>query len=454
MREIALLAAKTYRHPESGEPLCFGRSTIERWYYTAKAADQDPVGSLRRRLRADRGRSVKMSAALATELFRQHREHPSWSYILHAENLVALARQLDLGAVPSASTVRRWMKGQGLFKQKRRRAKDTEGARKAIERFEQREVRSYEADHVHALWHLDFHMGSRRVLLAEGRFVKAVLLGIIDDRSRLCCHAQWYLSETAEDLVHGLIQAIQKRGLPRMLMTDNGAAMKAAETQAGLVALGIAWEPTLAYSPYQNGKQEVFWSSVEGRLLAMLEGEKDLSLALLNEATQAWIEHDYNRRVHSELGTTPLLRALEGPSVVRMSPSAEELRRAFRQVVMRRQRRSDGTVLVEGRRFEVPSRFAHVEALMVRYARWDLSQVELWDADQHVVLARLLPQDKSKNASSKRVTRSGAQIEPPPITSGMAPLLSAMIEEQRGSGMPPAYLPGPRREEQDGEVQA
>ena len=27
------------------------------------------------------------------------------------------------------------------------------------------------------------------------------LLGILDDRSRLCCHLQWYLAETAEDLV-------------------------------------------------------------------------------------------------------------------------------------------------------------------------------------------------------------------------------------------------------------
>ncbi len=51
-----------------------------------------------------------------------------------------------------------------------------------------------------------------------------MLLGILDDRSRLACHLQWYLAETAENVAHGLSQAIQKRGLPRAAMSDNGAA--------------------------------------------------------------------------------------------------------------------------------------------------------------------------------------------------------------------------------------
>jgi putative transposase len=40
-----------------------------------------------------------------------------------------------------------------------------------------------------------------------------------------------------ESLVHGLSQAFMKRGLPRALMTDNGAAMLADETVTGLAAL-------------------------------------------------------------------------------------------------------------------------------------------------------------------------------------------------------------------------
>ena len=115
-----------------------------------------------------------------------------------------------------------------------------------------------------------------------------------------------YLDEEAESFAHGLCQAFQKRDLPSALMTDNGSAMRAAETQAGLRDLSIVWSPTLDYSPYQNGKQEVFWAQVEGRLLPMLEGVPDLTLAMLDEATQAWIELEYNRSVHSELGMSPI----------------------------------------------------------------------------------------------------------------------------------------------------
>ncbi len=41
----------------------------------------------------------------------------------------------------------------------------------------------------------------------------------------------------------------------------------------------------------------------------MLEDVPDLTLAALNEATQAWVEHEYNREVHSEIGEVPIARA-------------------------------------------------------------------------------------------------------------------------------------------------
>ena len=119
--------------------------------------------------------------------------------------------------------------------------------------------------------------------------------------------------------MHGLAQAIQKRGLPRALLTDNGAAMLAAEVQQGLARLGIVPETTLPYSPYQNAKLEVFRGQVEKRLLAMLEAERELTLERLNEATQAWVELEYHRHRHAELDGAPLERYLAGPDVGRRS---------------------------------------------------------------------------------------------------------------------------------------
>jgi len=58
------LAAKSYRHPLSGEPVRFAFSTLERWYYAAQRAEHDPVGALRARRRADAGRSRRLESSL------------------------------------------------------------------------------------------------------------------------------------------------------------------------------------------------------------------------------------------------------------------------------------------------------------------------------------------------------------------------------------------------------
>ena len=245
----------------------------------------DPVGAFRRALRKDCGR-ISLAPAVAERLHLQYRNHPDWSYQLHYDNLAALLdADPSLGQLRSYSTVKRDMQAHGLVR--RPRTGGRPGEARAEERRQAREVRSYETEHAGALWHLDFHHGSKRVLTPSGQWQRPIALGILDDHSRLCCHVQWYLSETAEDLVHGLSQAIQKRGLPRALLTDNGSAMVAEEVTEGLLRLGIAHERTLPYSPYQNGKQEAFWGTLEGRLLKMLDGVADLTLDMLNKATRS-----------------------------------------------------------------------------------------------------------------------------------------------------------------------
>jgi transposase InsO family protein len=455
-RDAALraLAAQTWRHPLTEQPVGFGFSTIERWYYAARQEARDPVGVLRRQRRRDAGQHWALSLKLGDVLRAQHQAHPSWTYQLHTDNLAVLvAADAALGGMPSYTTVRRYMVTRDLVPQPGAPPPSvTPGAARARWRREHLEVRSFEADYVHGLWHLDFHQGARKVLSPAGAWLTPHLLGGLDDRSRLACHLQWYIAETAETLVHGLAQAIQKRGLPRALLTDNGAAMLAAEVRQGLERLGVVHETTLPYSPYQNAKLEVFWGQVDRRLLAMLEGERELTLERLNEATQAWGELEYQRHHHAELGCSPLERYLAGPEVGRPSPASDELRRAFRAEVSRTPRRSDGTISLAGRRFEVPSRYRHLVQLRVRYARWDLRQVELVDPHTQTLLAMLYPLDKSANAHGHR-----RRLEPPPpppasaaapaAAEGIAPLLRKLMADYAATGLPPAYLPPPAPEE-------
>lgn len=439
---LTALAAREWQHPIRQEPVRFARSTLERWYYQARRAPVDPVGQLRRRLRADAGQQPAMGEALRHALRAQYDAHRSWSYQLHVDNLRARVKaDPTLGAMPSYATVRRYMQAQGLLRQRRRTARDRPGADRIDAARQPREVRSYEVEYVGGLWH-DFHHGSLKVLTAAGTWVTPVLLAFLDDRSRLCCHAQWYLAETAETFVHGLIQAIQKRALPRALLTDNGSPMVAAETREGLARLGITHATTLPFSPHQNAKQEIWWAQVEGRLLAMLEGvAHELRLDLLNEATQAWVELEYQRTRHREIGEPPLARFLAGPDVLRPSPPAEVLRTAFTTEQVRAQRRSDGTISVAGVRFEVPARFAHLPQLTIRYARWDLASVRVCDRQTGDVIATLYPIDKTRNADAVRRPRPSPGVAAAPSATGLAPLLEAWLEEYRASGLPPAYQP-------------
>jgi transposase InsO family protein len=439
--ELARLAAKVYTHPITGGPVTFGVSTIERWYYAARAV-ADPVGALRTRVRKDAGAHPSVPLPLRTVIRAQHRDHPSWSYRLHYDNLAVLVEQQpDLGALCSYAVVRRWMQSQGLWRRKRTRVRHTAGVEIAEARLASAEVRSYEAEFVGGLCHADFHAGSLQILTRDGRWVTPQLLAILDDRSRLCCHAQWYLAETAETFVHGLIQAFLKRGLPRALMTDNGGAETAAEVEEGLSDLGITHERTLPYSAYQNAKQEVFWVPIETRLLAMLEGVHDLTLDLLNEATQAWAELEYNRAVHSEIGRAPLAAFLEDKQVLRDSPPSEVLRQCFRLRATRAQRRSDGTVSLEGIRFEIPNRFRHLARVPVRYARWDLREADLVDPHTGTRLATIHPVNKVRNADGHRRRLDSVTAVPPSPASGMAPLLTKLLADYAALGIPPAYMP-------------
>jgi putative transposase len=448
---LRALAEKTWTQPVSGREVRFSVVTIERWYYTAVRAKDDPVGVLRRAVRSDCGK-VTLSTALAELLRKQYRDHPHWSYQLHYDNLTARAKaDPALGPLRSYVTVRRYMQAVGMVRKPRPASPGRPGEARAQRRREDREIRSYEAEYVGSLWHLDFHHGSLKVLTSRGQWQRPLALGILDDHSRLCCHLQWYLSETAEDLVHGLSQAIQKRGLPRALLTDNGAAMIADEVTEGLLRLGIVHEKTLPYSPYQNGKQECFWASLEGRLMEMLGGVVELSLEFLNQATQAWVEIEYNRRTHRELACAPVERFAQSPDVLRASPSSRELRDAFRMEGPRTQRQSDGTISVEGVRLEIPSRYRHFRKVSVRYARWDLGRVDLVDPRSGTILAPLYPLDRQANADGQRLLFE-PDGEPSPADEGprpdpgrpdkeLPPLLAQLLAEYAATGLPPAYLP-------------
>jgi putative transposase len=178
---------------------------------------------------------------------------------------------------------------------------------------------------------------------------------------------------------------------------------------------------------------------------------------------------EYNRAPHRELSCSPVERFARAADVLRPSPSSQTLREAFRLQVRRRQRQSDGTISLEGVRFEVPARYRHFRELTVRYARWDLSQVDLVDPRQGTKLAALYPLDRQANANGQRSlfplelpaaagdkhapadhqptgqpdrpSRDQQPAKPEHPAAELPPLLQQILEAYAATGLPPAYLP-------------
>ena len=126
---ITDLAQRTWQHPTTSEPVRFGFSTIEHWYYRALKERTDPVGVLRRKVRANAGRQHAISDAVRQAVLAQYAAHKSWSVQLHHDNLVALAEtRRELEPVPSYATLRRFMSANGFDKRRRLTLRTTRGA--------------------------------------------------------------------------------------------------------------------------------------------------------------------------------------------------------------------------------------------------------------------------------------------------------------------------------------
>lgn len=435
--ELQKLADKQWVHPITGEPAIFGFSTIEKYYYQARNEKMHPINVLRRKSRLDGGRFRSLDDETIGLLKGQYAEHPSWSYRLHFDNLKVVAKE----TTPSYSTIHRYMKGSGLFKRKRVRKKRP-GQIHAENMFESREVRGFENEFTNGLWHLDFHNCSRKVLTKSGEWKTPVVVAIMDDHSRLACHVQWYLSGDTKNLTHAFSQALQKRDLPRGLLTDNGKPMTSEEFTQGLSRLSINHFTILPYSPWQNGKQERFFSQLERRLMDMMENRQELSLKELNDFTIAWIEREYNLSKHEEIKETPVERFSRDSNVGRPSPGQEELKLYFCREEGRTQRKTDGTISVDGKRYEIPDRYRHVKRVFIRFAEWDLSSIHMVNKQTGQVLCPIYPTDKYKNAGEGRRPRNPEtkqEIEANPKDE-VAPLLRKYMEEFKEKGLPMPYL--------------
>lgn len=429
-KELTKLAAKTWKHPITCEDVQFGFSTIEGWYYKVRAEKRDPITPLTKKERKDKGVQHVITEEIADILRAQYADYFWWDIQLHTKNLAAEIKKRKLSVkAPSISSVRRFMRAAGLKRLPRPR-QDLQGMLGPIPATEEHEIACFEMSHPNQLWSLDFHDGAIMVLDSDGKWRQPVAVALLDHYSRMICHAEWVFTESAENLVRATSIAIMKHGRPHCLLSDNGGAMRAGEYIQGLGRLGIRINKIKPRKPNQNGKTEAHWGSLESKLLAMLIGHEGLTIDQLNDLTLAWVEAGYNRSIHREIKMTPLERYLQGTNVGLTSCDEDTLKRAFRSDEFRRPRKSDGTIKIADILFRLPQKFWHLNRVLVRYARWDLSFVHVVDYASGNEIMRIYPVDKLQNADSKRRSiESPVQISPDLTRTVLPSYLQELIQQ-------------------------
>ncbi|MDT3701302.1 MAG: DDE-type integrase/transposase/recombinase [Thermincola sp.] len=157
--------------------------------------------------RADRGKSRKVSTDIADKIREKRAQMPRISSILLYEELVR--EGVILPEKLSQATFYRFLAVNPEL-----------AAGKNPQNTTEKELKRFSRQWANELWQTDIMFGP---YLRVGKSKKQTyLLAFIDDASRLVTHGQFFFSQNFTALRVALKEAVLKRGVPKMIYTDNG----------------------------------------------------------------------------------------------------------------------------------------------------------------------------------------------------------------------------------------
>lgn len=233
---------------------------------------------------------------------------------------------------------------------------------------------------------------------------RAVLLGFIDDHSRLLVGWRWGTGEDVFRLEAALRSGLMTRGVPEAILVDRGSAFVSSQLLRACAVLGVKLVHASPRAATTKGKIERFFRTVRDQFL--VEIDDGVELAELNRLFSAWLEVVYHRRVHSETGQTPLERfdAAGAPAL----PTPALLREAFLWSQERTVTKT-ATVSLHGNSYEVDAALAGRKVELI-FDPFDLSRIEV--RYQHRPFGTAIP------LVIGRHTHPQAQRELPPQPTG------------------------------------
>jgi len=260
--------------------------------------------------------------------------------------------------------------------------------------------RRFEAEEPNDIWQSDVMHGPKALVDQKSR--KTYLIAFLDDHSRLILFAGFYLSENLEAFMDAFETAMAKRGLPRKLYVDNGAAFRSHKLEFTCASLAISLIHARPYKPQGKGKIERFFRTVRSDFLPTAEMS---CLEQLNRSLTQWLENEYHQRKHSATGMTPFERFTRNLECIRKPP--QNLKSHFRKAVYRVVAK-DRTITLDGNLFEAPVSLIG-KRVMLMYHEHEPGRVEvLFEQASHGFLT---PVDLHVNCRVKRDRNNNAEIE-------------------------------------------
>lgn len=335
LKKIIQQLASVPRDIPGSKRVYLSEKTIEAWYYAYVRAGGD-VDALAPKVRNDLG-SSKLALDVQDAIIAAKKAKPKRSI----NTIIQLLEEKGLACkgVLNKSTVYRLLKSKGL-----NQLQADESPRE--------EHRAFVAEFANDLWQSDVMHGPK--ITVNGRARKTYLISFMDDASRLLTHSAFYLDEGAVAVESVLKQAILKRGLPKKLIIDNGAAYRSNTLQSICARLKIQLVYCRPYHPEGKGKLERWHRSVRDQFLNEIDYTQVHSLEDLNVRLWAWLGQLYHVAEHSALeGLTPQARYQRDLNKIRpLGIQAEALDDLFSHRHTRKVRK-DGTVSFNAMSFEV-----------------------------------------------------------------------------------------------------
>ncbi len=349
-----------------GRPRQMAYKTLEEWLYKYRNGGFE---ALKPQPRSDQGQSRILTPDLEQLIVDLKREDPGRSAPLIMRELELAGRIARFQA--SVSAIRRVLKRKGL----------------SVPKMEVNVPARYrwEASMAGELWQADALHGPMLINPATHRPQRAIIFGLLDDRSRVIPYLEAGFGETEHRFLGVLHNAIARRGIARRLLLDNHKSFTGSDLRILCAKLDIHIVHSRPGDAPTKGKIERFWRTLRDHVIDRLDTTAVTTLDELNLRIWSYVEAEYHCRPHASLsGKTPLEVWESDAADIRWVTDHSQLEQAFYGEVERLVR-NDSTVQWRGSFYEVPP-YLRGSKVRLRYSLLDPNRVSLLDASVEIPL--------------------------------------------------------------------